>query len=147
MFAILPKSLAFDQSQLREILAKAMTNKKPTAEQSKIAHEKNTEAPFSSPLLAEKRTGIYVCAMCATPLFSSANKYDSGSGWPSFFQPLNETALGTQTDTSLASPRTEVHCANCKAHMGHLFPDGPPPTGLRYCINGAVLSFEPDGET
>lgn len=114
-----------------------------TPEQRDIAFGEGTERPFSSPLNNEKREGVYRCAVCGEPLFSSAHKYESGSGWPSFYKPASEAALETKTDRKLMVPRTEIHCARCGAHMGHLFPDGPRPTGERYCINGSVLDFEP----
>lgn len=108
-----------------------------------IAFEEATEPPFSNPLNAEKRSGEYRCAVCGTPLFSSDDKYDSGSGWPSFTRPMQDGALGSKSDRKLLMPRTEVHCANCGAHMGHVFDDGPAPTGQRFCINGSVLDFKP----
>ncbi len=114
-----------------------------TPEQRDIAFGEGTERPFSSPLNDEKRDGVYRCAVCGEPLFSSEHKYESGSGWPSFCKPASEAALDTRTDRKLMAPRTEIHCAKCGAHMGHLFPDGPRPTGERYCINGAVLDFDP----
>lgn len=113
-----------------------------TPEQRRILLEHGTEYPGSSPLNDEKRSGIYACAGCGRELFSSATKYESGSGWPSFFQPL-EGAVGTTRDGSHGMVRTEVHCANCQGHLGHVFPDGPPPTGLRYCMNGLALDFRP----
>ncbi|PHR55293.1 MAG: peptide-methionine (R)-S-oxide reductase [Robiginitomaculum sp.] len=113
-------------------------------QQSRIAREQGTEAPFSGPWLDEKRNGIYSCVACGHPLFAGQHKYDSGSGWPSFWQMANPNSLGTNTDNKLGMSRTEVHCANCQAHMGHVFPDGPEPTGLRYCVNGTVLDFEPE---
>ncbi len=91
----------------------------------------------------EKREGIYHCKGCGTALWSSEHKYESGSGWPSYWQPIDRANLGTSTDFKMAYPRTECHCANCGLHMGHVFKDGPPPTGERWCINGAVLDFRP----
>lgn len=109
-----------------------------------VLREHGTERPGSSPLNSEKREGTFVCAGCGEPLFSSNAKFESGTGWPSFFKPLDEQAVGTTTDRSFFMSRTEVHCARCGGHLGHVFPDGPPPTGLRYCMNGVSLSFKPD---
>lgn len=102
-----------------------------------------TERPFSSPLNAEKRNGQFVCAACGNPLFDAGAKFESGTGWPSFFKPL-PGAVATKEDTKLGMRRTEYHCANCGSHQGHVFEDGPNPTGLRYCNNGVALSFEPE---
>ncbi len=113
-----------------------------TPAQFRILREAGTEPPFSSPLDHETRAGIYHCAGCALPLFSSTAKYDSGTGWPSFFRPLAD-AVATRNDTSLMMDRTEVHCRRCGGHLGHVFDDGPPPTGLRYCMNGLALDFHP----
>lgn len=110
-----------------------------------VLFEHDTERPGSSPLDQEKRKGQFICAACYLPLFSSAHKYDSGTGWPSFWQPL-EGSLGTQLDFKLITPRTEYHCIRCKGHQGHVFEDGPQPTGLRYCNNGVALAFVPEGE-
>ena len=112
------------------------------AERYAVLREAATERAFSSPLLNEHRKGIFACAGCALPLFSSATKFDSGTGWPSFWKPL-EHAVVTRPDHSLLTDRTEVLCARCGGHLGHLFDDGPKPTGLRYCMNGLSLAFRP----
>jgi len=110
-----------------------------------VLFQEATERPFSSPLNDEKRSGTYLCAACYLPLFESANKFNSGTGWPSFFRAI-EAHLGTQRDFKLLLPRTEYHCARCGGHQGHVFKDGPPPTGLRYCNNGLALTFVAEGE-
>jgi len=107
----------------------------------RVLRQHGTERPGTSPLNHEKRSGSFVCAGCGQALFDAATKYESGTGWPSFYAPV-EGAVGTQVDRALFMVRTEVHCANCGGHLGHVFPDGPPPTGLRYCMNGAAMSFE-----
>jgi peptide-methionine (R)-S-oxide reductase len=109
-----------------------------------VLFEDGTERPGSSPLNGEKRPGTYICAACNNPLFDSAAKYESGTGWPSFWQPL-AGALGTSTDFKLIYPRTEYHCAHCGGHQGHVFDDGPRPTGKRYCNNGVALQFVVQG--
>lgn len=114
-----------------------------TPEQYRIMRQHGTERPGSCGLLREKRAGVFACAGCGTPLFRSDGKFESGTGWPSFTAPV-EGALGMTRDASHGMVRTEVHCATCGSHMGHVFPDGPPPTGLRYCINGVALDFAPD---
>ena len=113
-----------------------------TPEQYRVLRQEGTEAPESSPLDHQFAAGRYDCAGCALPLFSSATKFDSGTGWPSFYQPL-ENAVATRSDTSLFMERTEVHCRRCGGHLGHVFDDGPKPTGLRYCMNGVALTFHP----
>jgi peptide-methionine (R)-S-oxide reductase len=113
-----------------------------TADQYMILRHHGTERPGSSPLNKEKRKGTFTCAGCDLPLFSSDTKFESGTGWPSFYQPL-ASAVETRTDRSLFMTRTEVHCSRCLGHLGHVFDDGPPPTGLRYCMNGVALKFAP----
>jgi peptide-methionine (R)-S-oxide reductase len=114
-----------------------------TRAQYDVLRRHGTEVPGSSPLNLEKRKGVFSCAGCALPLFSSETKYESGTGWPSFYRPL-PNAIGTRTDYVLLIPRTEVHCRRCGGHLGHVFSDGPPPTGRRYCMNGVAMSFTPD---
>ena len=116
---------------------------KLTPEQYYIMRQHGTERPGSCALLHEKRAGSFACAGCDTPLFRSATKFESGTGWPSFDQPL-PGAVETTTDTSHGMTRMEVHCATCGSHLGHVFPDGPPPTNLRFCINGVALNFTPE---
>lgn len=107
-----------------------------------VLRQAGTEPPFTSPLLHEERVGVFTCAGCALPLYASATKYDSGTGWPSFWDHLPGAIL-TSEDDSFGMQRTEVHCSQCGGHIGHVFPDGPQPTGLRYCMNGVALSFTP----
>ncbi len=116
------------------------------AERFHILFAEGTERAGTSPLNDEKRVGSFICAACHLPLFNSAGKFDSGTGWPSFFQPLNAEHIETSRDFKLILPRTEYHCARCGGHQGHVFNDGPPPTGQRYCNNGLALLFVPDGE-
>ncbi|MBP0615556.1 peptide-methionine (R)-S-oxide reductase MsrB [Jiella mangrovi] len=114
-----------------------------TPDQYAVLRNEATERPFSSPLNDNKKAGIYACAGCDTPVYSSKTKFDSGTGWPSFWEPISATAVGTTTDYKLIYPRTEVHCATCGGHLGHVFDDGPKPTGKRHCINGVALNFKP----
>lgn len=114
-----------------------------TPEQYRVLRKHGTERAGTSPLDREKRRGTFVCAACEQALFASDTKFDSGTGWPSFYQPL-EGAVGTSTDRSFFQTRTEVHCARCGGHLGHVFPDGPPPTGQRYCMNGVAMAFVPE---
>lgn len=118
-----------------------------TPEQYRVTRRRGTEPPFTSPYSAEKSTGTYNCVCCGLPLFSSADKFDSGTGWPSYTRPVAPEAVTEHTDRSLFFiKRIEVRCARCAAHLGHVFPDGPRPTGLRYCINGVALNLEMMGE-
>ncbi len=114
-----------------------------SAAEYRILRGHGTERAFTSPLNDEHRRGTFVCAGCGNRLFGSATKFDSGTGWPSFYRPIDDGAIGTSTDRSLGMVRTEVHCADCGGHLGHVFRDGPRPTGLRYCINGLALDFRP----
>jgi peptide-methionine (R)-S-oxide reductase len=116
---------------------------KLSAEQFHVLREHGTERSGTSPLNVEKRDGTFVCAGCGQPLFSSDTKFESGTGWPSFWAPL-EGAVGTSTDNSYGMRRIEVHCSRCGGHLGHVFPDGPRPTGQRYCMNGVALEFQPE---
>ncbi len=114
-----------------------------TPEQYRVLREHGTERPFTSPINDEKRPGMFVCAGCGKELFASATKFDSGCGWPSFYAPASQEAVAEKEDRSLFMQRTEVLCEDCGGHLGHVFDDGPNPTGLRYCINGAALKFNP----
>ncbi len=129
--------LALTAAQWRQIL---------TPEEYRVLRREGTERAFSSPLDQEYGAGTYVCAGCFLPLFSSAHKYDSGTGWPSFWQPIEPSHIGSKRDFKLIIPRIEYHCARCGGHQGHVFDDGPPPTGQRWCNNGVALRFVPAGE-
>jgi peptide-methionine (R)-S-oxide reductase len=109
----------------------------------RVLRRAGTEPAGCSPLEPEARAGVYTCAGCDLPLFDSRDKFHSGTGWPSFTKPIVPRVVGQETDHKLLYPRTEVHCARCGGHLGHVFEDGPPPTGLRYCMNGAALVFKP----
>lgn len=127
--------MEIDQDELRERL---------TPEQYRVTQQAGTEPAWTGPYLDEKRAGTFKCVVCGEPLFSSETKYDSGSGWPSFTAPMEDDSLTAHEDRSFGMVRTESTCANCGAHLGHVFGDGPGPAGLRFCINGAALDFDPD---
>ncbi len=130
------------QERFAVSMSEAQWRARLTPAQYDILRAEGTEPPYSSHLTGEHRSGLFACAGCALPLFSSAAKFDSHTGWPSFWTPL-PGAVKERADSSFGLQRTEVHCARCGGHLGHVFPDGPPPTGLRYCINGLALAFTP----
>ncbi len=115
-----------------------------TPEQYNVAREHGTERAFTGPNWDQKKPGVYSCVCCDTPLFRSDTKFESGTGWPSFFAPIEAEAVSEHSDRSWFMKRTEIRCAACDAHLGHVFPDGPQPTGLRYCMNGTAMNFSAD---
>jgi peptide-methionine (R)-S-oxide reductase len=132
-----PAEAAFEVEKTDDEWRKALS-----PEQYAVLRKHGTERPFTSPLNKEHRAGQFACAGCDLPVYASETKFDSGTGWPSFWQPLPD-AVGTSVDKSLFTTRTEVHCRRCGGHLGHVFDDGPKPTGLRYCMNGVALTFKP----
>jgi peptide-methionine (R)-S-oxide reductase len=115
-----------------------------TPQQYHITRQHGTERAFTGPNWDQKASGLYTCVCCGKPLFRSETKFDSGTGWPSFWAPIQEAAVSEHDDRSWFSRRTEIRCSTCDAHLGHVFPDGPRPTGLRYCMNGHAMNFVPD---
>ncbi len=143
--SLLPWQAAFANERFEVTYTDAEWRKRLSAEQYRVLRKEGTEPAFSHPLNNEHRAGTFSCAGCALPLFASATKFDSGTGWPSFYKPL-DNAVATRVDTDYGMRRTEVHCRRCGGHLGHVFDDGPKPTGLRYCMNGVSLAFAPQAK-
>lgn len=137
----LPSRVMIDMSKAKVKRTEAEWKRRLTAEQYRVARQQGTEPPFRNEYWNHHGDGVYFCVGCDTPLFDSRHKFDSGTGWPSYWQPLEQVFIGEETDSSWGMVRTEVHCNLCGSHLGHVFDDGPRPTGLRYCINSASLKF------
>lgn len=127
-------------------LSEAEWKRRLSPEAYRVLRQHGTEAPWDGCFLGTKEPGTYVCAACGNPLFESGEKFDSRSGWPSFTRPLSDEAVSEHEDRAFGMVRTEVRCARCDSHLGHVFPDGPPPTGLRYCMNSVAMEHVPEGQ-
>jgi len=138
-----PDNPVYDRDDSNKVeMTEEQWKKALTPEQYYVARQKGTERPFTSPFEDSKEIGTFYCAACGNPLFKSDAKFESGCGWPSFYEPISKSAIIYTPDNTHGMSRTETQCGKCKAHLGHVFEDGPPPTGLRFCINGVILDFE-----